>query len=395
MPEVSQAEDVVIRVLDGPGATADFGFGEVGLILLSGRALPHPGVSYEGKQRIVTSWYQGSPSATQQFIGPEESPTTLSGRWSDRYLGDAASGTGGLGAARLLFERLDRVRQNGSSVRVSWSSFVRIGALARMKVTPERPQDIVWEIEFSWRARDAAPAIRAFPATADSATTAVRLGALAQRVASAFNAALPLILPPLTIQLDLDALTNIATLELAAKLAPVTAAYRNSVRGSMEDVLVRAADFSALVLVLPATPTGAELRRAAQAARAMATTAFADADGLARRSVLDDTFKDDLDDAISYELLRRQLTRSLSELAALAVSQAEAWEEAAEPQVLAEVMIRQGDDLRAVAIRYYGTADLWTLIAWYNELSTSAPAIGTRVLVPRADLPGQVQPEAV
>src|SRR5262245_24990140 len=57
------------------------------VVRLIGRALPYRPITFSGTMRHDITWYPGNPEATIQVLGAAEDPTTINGRWSDRWLG--------------------------------------------------------------------------------------------------------------------------------------------------------------------------------------------------------------------------------------------------------------------------------------------------------------------
>jgi len=158
----SQALPYQIRVIEGDLSVAPLQSGEAaGVIKLVGRALPERGLHEAVTQRISTTWNPGNPVATQQAIGVMIPNTTITGEWNDRYLGD--------GQAQALKALFKLICKRALSVEVSWGGAlggttdnptlsgepsIRVGMIKRFEPINDRVQDLRWEMEFEWRSEN-------------------------------------------------------------------------------------------------------------------------------------------------------------------------------------------------------------------------------------------------
>lgn len=134
--------------------------GEQRSIELRGRALPHGPVAWGGTMRTKETWYQGNPVANQQVLGPELDPTTLEGKWKDRFMFGAEVGdevqilVNGSGdeirSAEAAVALFNDIRRSGNKLRVIWGPEVREGILVAFEAMYDRRQDIGWRMEFNW-----------------------------------------------------------------------------------------------------------------------------------------------------------------------------------------------------------------------------------------------------
>lgn len=149
--------------------------GEKRRVKLVGSGLPFRPAPLQVKQTVVTTWYNGSPEASQQVLGPQDPPSTWEGKWSRTLLGrtPAVVTTGEDGTDQLvpipwtLFELFDDVCRKGRRLRVTWASLdgagndrgklVREGRLSAAEWQLERVDDIGWKFTFDWAGRGEQP----------------------------------------------------------------------------------------------------------------------------------------------------------------------------------------------------------------------------------------------
>jgi hypothetical protein len=369
MPTLDQAEAFVITVLDGPLSSTVLMAGEApGVVALQGRSLPYRPISFAGRQRVKTRYYAGNTVATQQVTGPVEEPTTVSGFWKDRFLGD--------GVAMGLILLFDQIRRTGPQLQVAWGGFVRTGVLQQFKATPDNTQDIAWEAVFEWASQgeQVAPLISATPASNpreglravfdDSTAVVDSLGSFLQtaparivgfsdqvtdKLDSATNAVLE--------QVDLlngivDAVTTVADLprevvERGITLSrAIAASLRNVEEGLLDPLLELASPSESGVWV---------------GAKALVYNV-----------------KDDPLGLLVYLDEKLQVLRNVGAALETCLNTADELEAQLYPTVIAEERPPAGTDLRDLAIKHYGDADLWWIIAQFNGLDTSAvPALPT------------------
>lgn len=376
-----EGEVFQIRVVEGPAALRGQLVPSTGLI---GRALPAPGGKWGGEQRVKTTYYPGNPVATQQVLGPTEKPLLIGGKWHDRFLGN--------GFAKALADIFDNLRRSGALLEVSWGTtavpvtrtqsaaqaaakglpggattlaalqitgapFVRRGILRRFEFSPNRSiEDIEWEMEFEWRGRDdaAAPINLSLPVgSIQDLTDATK--AAADSVKTSF--------------------TNPLTQILGASQA-VQDTIDDSLNG-MFSAVSQMNQCSAALAQQAEVP--AELANRVIGACRLAVGSI--------QNILDvyDNVQfcavDVRDNALSLlaavdDVLTLKTTLRAAQEAA--IDQANDMEARTVPDVIAEVQVSADTDLRELARRYYGDADLWWLIADYNDMAGSAvPALPT------------------
>lgn len=364
----SQATPWQIRVLEGQLSAAILQDGQQpGVVQLAGWALPKQGVSFGGEQREVTTWYPGNPVGSQQVIGPTEDPTEVEGEWNDIHLGD--------GAALALAQLLDTIRVAGASIEVSWGGnvsgdmasptlsgapIVRVGLLKKFIATYDRVQDVRWHATFRWRSRGEAaqPVVAAtgvmnpregFSNVLDDLDLATATWSSVRDASPLKDVGLPQIADDAmntafeAVDKATDTISRAAGTITSAVVIPTTAALQliGACSGALDSIAVMEGTVLGLNLTL------IEVRDSAL--------------DLLR-------IKDSLFDVLAQTGQAKETCADASASIADRV----------EPEIIATVVAPAGTDLRDLAIRYYGNADLWWAIANFNGIDGSAvPAAPT------------------
>jgi hypothetical protein len=379
-----QALPFVFRVLEGVLAGEVLQAGQPpGQIVLADRALPQGDVTIEGDQREKTTWYPGNPEASQQVIGPVELPSTMSGVWKDRYLGN--------GQAVALMRAFDDVRRRGPLMEVSWGAgilssqgvdqvgdpFTRRGILKKAKFSFPYPQWCRWELTFSWRGLGdltAAPVMATGVVNPREglADTAGALDDLADAVA-AFRG-----------------FAHTRLVGLPAQVFSRMQDYMDAANDASDAIKGASAAATRLGTFQGAAPVLGALRNGVDAANSMRLLVEAlDPSRLAAS----DGAMEILNIRSNMLLLLGHCDRSRD----ACLQAVETLSRTAAPDVIGEVRPPAGTDLREIARAFYGDPDGWTEIAEYNDLPTSEvpmPASGPSdqsgepIQVPRRGLAG-------
>lgn len=370
----------LIETLTGPTRTLE----------LRGRALPYRGLSFEGTTRAEVTWFPGNAVGSLQVLGTEESPTTATGMWKDRFIksvtdeGVAVQPTGialyngqQVADSVALVDAVELIRTSGQRIKLTWDSFTRTGIIKRFKANLQRHEDIEWEMEFLWDSRGQPVTPVTLPATAVAESFADKVTALAEKVKSALE-------PPAEFQVVEDYINelngfmaaiddavldvqNTATASVATILSPLDAIQRSL--AAAQEIQTQAESMSSFVESVPAAAIvklsetqnvvlGTDFFPSPVAAVPFATSIAADQ---WRRGVRTNARNLALEAAADGEVLRQQL----------------------QSDVLAVFTAREAMDLRTVATKFYGTSDEWRRIREFNSLSTSELYAGQIVLVPK------------
>jgi len=365
----SQALPFQIKVIEGDLSVATLQPNQPpGVVVLSGRAGPlQANVSWEVKQRTSLKTPPGNPVGTQQAIGPVWPNLTIAGEWNDRFLGD--------GAAMSLRALFESIVVRGLSVEVSWGHglagtvsspalttdpIVRVGMLVRFKPSPIRPQDVPWEMEFEWRS-NGGQSTNPISATAqlnpragfadvlndaDEATamwTAVQQGPQVSKIGLPQSALDAMSRAFEAVDTASDAIQTASGLIVSAVVIPASAALQltGACKSTMDALALMTSTILSINLVaLEVVDSALDIIR-------IKDSFF---DVLAQCDQASETCYD-AGTGISVNV---------------------------QPDVMAQVRPAAGTDLRDLAAQYYGTPDLWWLIADANDIDGSAvPAAPT------------------
>lgn len=361
MPFDSQSTGLQVKLLEGSISTEILQSGQPpGTLMLAGRAGPFKGVKWGRKMRVQTTFSPGNPNGTQQVIGRTLEPTTFTGEWNDRYLGD--------GQAQILRALFERICDAGVSAQVTWGGalagepgapvlagdpFVRVGIMTAFTPTTDRVQDVGWEAVFDWRSagEPAAPAVAAtgklnpsegFGALTDQLDLATATWTAVSQ-GPQFAAGLP--------QVALDAMSNAFDQVTAA-----TDTIANATAAVTSTVLIPT---QAALQLIGACETGLQ-------SIATMESVLLNVNQLALEVQ---------DSALDLLRLKDQVLGTLQVwlgAKSSCVDAREGMQQYVESDVIAEVRAPAGTDLRDLAIKYYGDPDLWWAIARANGIDGSA-----------------------
>ena len=356
--------DYVIEVLEGPASGA--------VVPLTGRELPYRAgaggsLGYGRTMRSKLTWYPGNRVASQQIIGPILKPTTIDGTWKDRYLGTDRA----IDLVDLFEELLD----SGVQLRVSWSTIVRQGIVKDVDWKPGVPTgglgDIGWTIVFEWNSAGEPPRRRVGESDIALRSGLVRAANAVASIGETLNRA-------------------VKSFNFFVGLVRIST---QSIRRTIDDI-VEAFAQPLETLAFSAARLGDEPNlpaRFVEDASAAAASAQDNA-GLAADTIsaifpgavtIDDGLESILGDALDRFAISEEALAAARELFVQRVR----LEAIIRPAAFATVTAVVGSDLRDLAIRFYGNADVWDRIAKQNGLVQSIVPDGVDVLVIPLSLP--------
>lgn len=407
------------------GSLSGFGPQRGGGLELQGRGLPHRPLSLSTSQRLTMTWLPGYSVAVAQPMGAKEEITSIKGRWNDKYLakdelsaadlgplgnafstvdnaiGAAAAksslGSGSVGGvsndtvpikykgqrvekAYKAAEIVDTMVRSATFVEVRWDNHARRGFITKFSKDWHTALDLEWEMELTWVSRaEANP-----PVTAQE----LSMGGTAsvfQALADALNTEA---LPP-TFPMAVDALTDLSA--GIKRIAATTQAIADTVgnvtalslvpfgvaRGVMAlcDTIRGQADTLRNFLVAQA-PADLRTNRAGSSGTIQAQMASRPA---ALSAASGASFTDAL---VCHEYVRR-VDGVLKQIIAQAVIQKDEFAKKVERTAVAIVTAREGEDLRTLATRYYGSPNDWKKIAVANGLTSAGLTAGLSVVIPK------------
>ncbi len=356
-------------------------------INLRAGGLPFKGLEFGGQQRLKTTWYVGNPVGTQTAGGPMVLPTIMGGRWMDVDLGE--------GGARSLVLQFEALRDRAIPLEVRWGgrqlangedpAIVRRGKISKFVPKYNTTWHIEWTCEFEWSGgapQAKAPLLsKAFTPSNDFSALSEQLQDTQDQTESfldtffAWQSAEAGALLTVSDTLDdvqnsiIDALDTIdgasAMLSDAANGGGIPSQVADRVRGVCDHLVTvcqngRSAVSDVAGLWTSGTLSGQAFVDAGtlfrqQAARAKLAM-FPTDDPLQRLDGQISLY----DLVLSWDLLAQQAFVTSSNLASQQV-----------PDIIAIVRPPVGSDLRDLAVKYYGNADDWDVIADYNDLPDS------------------------
>lgn len=141
------------------------------VLRLLGAGLPRQGASWGGKNRLATTWYPGNAaSATQQVLGPIEAPSQWAGVWNTTRLYRTPCIFEPTPGAQLRITFADALREvfedflrRSALLQVYWinaepktfgaRTITRIGRASDWSFQYQRVDDLEWSVTWEWTSR--------------------------------------------------------------------------------------------------------------------------------------------------------------------------------------------------------------------------------------------------
>jgi hypothetical protein len=345
---------------------------------LTQRALPQGQLSFEVKQRMEITYYQGNPVATSTLLGTEEGGTSIGGTWKFKFIG--RGGMAFLNNVEIkdidaLVDLCESMTRAGTLIEVTWGRRRRYGHIESFKHDWINTCDVAWSMSFKWTS-NAAPVSVPIVNDTDASNTARRMRRRAEDIETASTP-------------DFD-----ADPDFLDRINDLFADVQTAVTGIEDSVN---AQFSTI------TSAGDAISRSSSAITSVASRAYAAAVEIAETPI-GDMFNvksfDDLYDISKSTLLspitpilgfgeylvaeswRRGLVSQYNQLGREGASTVDAIN-VVDEEILGVYTARAGDDLRDVSFAYYGSNDQWRDLMVYNQLQTAELAPGQIIYVPR------------
>lgn len=390
--------------------------GEKRTVTLRGRGLPFRPFTLSGSMRHEITWYPGSPEGVLQVMGATLEPTTVNGRWSDRFIslesdedevleaintqniaGQAVRdptdddrapisistpGVGSLEAAvnnvREVVDIIDSIRRHGQIIEVVWGNQLRRGIMSKFTEKWQTNQDLEWEMSFVWTSQD----VEELDNIEVETRNKYDLNQALDRADDSLSiiTAKPFTAPP-------SELSRFGAIKAATKdvLDAAEEPFKNIAR-LITDVQSGILDVEDTAIQISRSVVGA----VTSAKRIAGAWTFLEqrANDLA---LLLDTVEDaialnefeDAGERLASRKDTRDRRRGARRIAGDSARQKDAALKALRPELIRAFTAREGQDLRDVATEFYGTPDGWRGLRRYNNLSDSRLSAGQLVLVPR------------
>ena len=350
--------------------------GQRRVLVLSARALPFRPISFLGTQRKEITRYPGNPIATMQMLGPTEEPTTIHGRWSDRFVRsvdddgrtvepEALAYLNGelVPDVRTLASTVDDLRRQGQQIRVTWEHLARDGIIDQFKQDWLRADIVEWEIKFEWGSQADVQTPTAISAqSGDQSDFATKIGTQADELTAATISA------DFSLSESISSFLQKATNSINLASDTITAASDNAT-GAITSPEESAREILGAVDNLKVNCQSILNKLASQPAQALVL-----ADDIASLTLADSL------DAYQYSASLSSLARSLRDLAADGGDELKA---NTDDVTLLDIFTAvENLDLRSVSTRYYGDSNHWRELMSYNGLTDSRLTAGMMVLIP-------------
>jgi len=351
------------------------------VLILKERALPYRPFTLSGSMRAETTWYPGNPIASMQVLGNEEAPTTITGRWADRFLRSiddegravqasaiALLGTGGAGATQPvanvveLAKTVDSIRREGQVVEVTWDQQIRHGIVEQFVQNWDRAEILNWEITFKWISQGEREVPISFALEVDQKSLSAKFNTLYDQLHTSLAAPFSLVED---IQRALD--------EMDAIISDAIGSITDTTANITDAVLTPATAVKRTLAAMETIKEGAlriENIVSSKAARALINTDEIDA--LSQGQTLT---------AESYVRGVKISARLLKTTAAEQNDTLTRRDD--EQEILAVFTAHTNMDLRDVSTRFYGTQEEWRRLLKYNGLTSSKLLAGMFIMVPR------------
>jgi hypothetical protein len=368
-------------------------------LVLQGRAMPYKPLTMKGTMRAEFTWYPGNTTASVQMLGSKEEPTTVSGKWKDRFIassneffslvtptgialqtaGAASQGAVGqaLASTQDIVKTVDSIRRAGQLLRVTWGDVIREGILTSFTVTWERQDVASWEMEFTWISQGETQIAPTLPASISLGNLATQLSAKVADLRAAIEA-------PFNLAGDFLSAVD-AAFEVIDDAAFEMA---NVVSGVVQSVYIpQEAAERTLALLLSVRASALSVRTTVE------TTARADVSSDFRSVTVSiaNAFVDPTDSTIltvGEDLVVSRYTSALKKAAQdlvvlCAIASEEVRASTRQEDLLATFIARAPTDLRDVATQFYGSPDDWRVLLRFNRMTSSRLEQGQLVLVPK------------
>lgn len=335
-------------------------------LVLTGRGLPYRPYTLKTKQRLEMTWYPGNPVATATVLGAAEEPTTIQGAWKDKFIGAQGSNYVTFAGSpvlnvRDLAEIVDELVRSGRLLEVTWDLTTRHGHLTSFEKSWSTTRDLEWSMTFEWVSRGDAisPVVVVIDASlGDSVGTLRELNTDLQAAAEAPFATSPNFQQLLQGYLEtFDSYVN-ELFDTASNLARAALSPLDAVRRAVS---------TANNLIFTCNDFFAFLKSEASAYYNLSA------------GIGELLFQDKL----IAEIYVRTLLNRARDLRDAAVAQRAVLTKQLRDELIGTYVTRDGEDLRDIADRYYGSPFEWRRIMEFNNLQTSALRRGQTLMIPK------------
>ncbi len=318
-------------------------------LILRDHAGPIDAITWGVRQRSSRRWIAGNPAASMQLFGPEDKDTEMAFLWRDADLGArvlAATSDGPrITTADQLRAVVDQMTRTETAVIVTWRDQEKIGILKEFDPTESTFGQIDASILFEWIQNVAAPP--AIPTVTPNPS-----GVLSE-LSEIWNDALTLAIIPATTLTSFVDRAQASVNRVNEKLRRVESVIETN-RQAITD--------SKAVL----RGVGATLGQTSNETQAYRTE---------QQYGPELAGSDDPAAIIKGNAWQGRTSKAHQKAGHKAAREQRRFVVAGDPDLAGLYFVKTGDDLRLIALRFYGRADAWTAIAGRNALA--GPRINT------------------
>jgi nucleoid-associated protein YgaU len=312
-------------------------------------AAPRGPWNYSLKLRTVRRDLPGSEEPTEQVLGWNYEPFTITGVWDDRH--------GGRDFATVTRRDFEDMVKRGRAIRIQMEDIAIIGLITGLQINRTRKDLIGYSFTMSPHQRSEADSVRQSASPDRKVTSDPRTSVKKARA-------------------TLEGLQAEQARARAANLSAVQQKLSTGVFGEIDGyideaaVLITSAENTVENEILKAEEASNALNRGAQT---MASTRTVVANLLARtRSIAADTdlAVETILDTLNFEAWHRGVSAGARRLAITCGLAQDDFALRARPKPTRLHRVRPGEGLYQISLRYYGTPHQWRSIAQHNHLSS-------------------------
>lgn len=336
-------------------------------IQLVGRFAPLQPFEYGGEQRVVRDEYPGNSEPTVHVLGPKEGEQTIKGRMkTNKFRGTDGDLKSLRKAAQQYAELIDAMRIRGNLVKIELGEWTRYGFIIKTRFRLYTLQDIEYEITFDivgfnppkgWILTQSSN-IDVVKPNKEITKKAAEILANAQKI-------------PNSMPLSAADILNNAISDIADAIKKVT----DFTDGIINDAnkLVGSAN-RAIGLIKNARAT---ISRSKRQIGAISNTV----NGLVGSAGSE--FQKTINTINNTDHAARTIS-SFATLSALLAQLQSKFAQYTTQVPFRRHLVKTGDTLNNIAIKYYGTADNWKKIYDHNKLTTTVLTVGSVLEIPKS-----------
>ena len=333
-----------------------------GAVRLDGPFTPHRPFRFGGEQKLVKNYYAGSKEPTVQVLGPRESDTTITGRLKSKRFKDERLRT----AARAYQELLDNMRLRGNLVKITWGDeWTRYAFVEKVEFELETLAEINYSVQFSVVGFDKPTNCKFVDEGASN------IEKPNEDLKNAAAAALSEInnIPssmPLTLAEQLSGWIS----DVAGVMATVTGFVDGIIADA--DALLNSANRALGLIKYARSYVSSRARFVGGMSLSITSLGSSFSDEAQKTAATIKNIDAIYRTKANFTSLQDNLVRLQAQFAALART-----------VPLVRHLVKEGDNLQRLAIKYYNNADLWKNIYDHNKLRSTDLEVGTVLEIPR------------